>query len=115
MGMPTLISLTDCPGLIDLMLTGDERGPSFTIRCVQCAVGRVEGHATFEAVSPDFGLLVCYPGWYAGEHGAPAHVVIVGDTHTCLQWLPVEQADKLLIISRLRISVIDRMLCRVSV
>jgi hypothetical protein len=77
--MPTPIPLSDCPGLIDLMLTGEELGPSFTLNDVQCAVERVKDHVAFEAVTPDFGLSVIYPGWYAGEHDAPAQIVIVGD------------------------------------
>lgn len=91
--MATPISLTDCPGLIDLMLTCDERGQSFTLNGVRCDVVLVEGHACFEAMAPDFGLLVIYPGWYAGEHGAPAQIVIVGDIQDCLQWLAIDPAD----------------------
>jgi hypothetical protein len=110
----TPIALADCPGLIHLMLTGDEDGPSFTLNGVQCVVERVESHATFEAVGPDFGLSVIYPGWYSGEHGAPAHIIIVGDAHTCLQWLPIERADKLALIARLPLGAIDQTLCRVA-
>jgi len=51
--MTTPIPLSDCPGLIDLMLTGEELGPSFDLNGAQCTVGRIAGHATFKAVSPD--------------------------------------------------------------
>ena len=112
--MPTPIPLIGCPGLIDLMLTGDELGPSFMLNDVQCVVERVEGHACFEAVSPDFGLSVIYPGWYVGEHGAPAHIIIAGDAHICLRWLPVKRADKLALIAGLPLSAIDQMLCKVA-
>ena len=106
--MPTPISLTDCPGLIDLMLTGEELGPSFTLNGVQCDVVQVEGHACFEAVTPDFGLSVIYPGWYAGEHGPPAQIVIVGDIQDCLQWLPIDPADKRALIDRLPLDEINK-------
>jgi hypothetical protein len=112
--MPTPIALTDCLGLINLMLTADELGPSFTLDGVQCAVERVEGHVTFEAVSPDFGLSVIYPGWYAGEHGQPAHITTVGDPIACTRWLPFERTDKLALIAGLPLSAIDQTLCRVA-
>ena len=112
--MPTPISLTDCPGLIDLMLTGEELGPSFTLNGVQCDVAQVESHACFEAVTPDFGLSVIYPGWYAGEHGAPAHVIIAGDPIACTRWLPMGQKDRRAIIDRLPLSSIDRALCKTA-
>lgn len=113
--MHTPISLVDCPGLIDLMLTGDEHGESFTIDGVRCVVERVGDHASFEAITSDFGLSVVVPGWYAGEHGAPAHVAIVGEAHTCTGWLPLDSTDKLALIHRLPLSPIDRMLCRLSI
>jgi len=106
--MPTPISFTDCPGLIDLMLTGDEHGASFTLNGVQCDVVQVEGHACFEAVTSDFGLSVIYPGWYAGEHGAPTLIVIVGDIQDCLQWLPIDPADKRALIDRLPLDEINK-------
>jgi len=96
------------------MLTSHELGPSFTLNGVQCAVEQVEGHATFEAVSPDFGLSVTFPGWYAGEHRAPTHIIIAGDAHICLQWLPINRADKLALIASLPLSAIDQMLCKVA-
>ncbi len=111
--MPTPIPLSECPGLIDLMLTGEELGPSFTLNGVQCAVERVEDHACFEAVTPDFGLSVIYSGWYAGEHGAPAQVV-VRNPIACTQWLPMRRDDRLAIINRLPLSAIDQMLCRAA-
>ncbi len=113
--MPTSIPLTACPGLIDLMLTGEELGPNFTFNGVRCAVERIEEHAAFEAVTPDFGLSVIYPDWYVGEHGAPAQIVIVGDAHTCLQWLPIERPDKLALIARLPLSAIDQIICTLGV
>lgn len=113
--MSTPIPLNDCPGLIDLMLTGEELGPSFTLNGVPCAVERVEGHACFEAITPDFGLSVIYPGWYAGEHGAPAPVVIVGDIQDCLQWLPINPADKRALINRLPLNQIDKTIFKLAV
>lgn len=113
--MPTPISLTDCLGFIDLMLTADELGPSFTLNSVQCGVERVEGHACFEAVTPDFGLSVIYPGWYAGEHGAPAQIVIVGDIQDCLQWLPIDPADKRALIDRLPLDEINKTMFTLAV
>jgi len=112
--MFTAIMLTDCPGLIDLMLTDNEHGMSFVSDGVECVVERVEGHGVFEAVTPDFGLSVIHPGWYAGEHGAPAYVAIVGDAHACIGWLPLRQADKLVLIRHLPLSPVDQMLCRLS-
>ncbi len=97
--MPTPIPFTDCLGLLDLMLTGDERGPSFTIRDVQCSVAEVRRDAYLETVTPDFGLSVIYPGWYAGEHDAPAQIVIVGDIQGCLQWLPIDPSNKRVLIN----------------
>ncbi|WP_221191380.1 hypothetical protein, partial [Sphingomonas sp. BK580] len=105
----------DCPGLIDLMLTSDEHGESFTIDGVRCVVERVEGYATFKAVTPDFGLAVVVPGWNAGEHGAPAYVAIVGEAHACTGWLPLHSTDKLALIQHLPLSPVNRMLCRLSI
>lgn len=113
--MITAISLTDCPGLIDLMLTGDEHGANFDIDGVQCMVKRVGDHASFEAITSDFGLSVVVPGWYAGEHGAPAHIAIVGEAHTCTGWLPLDSTDKLALIRHLPLSPVSRMLCRLSI
>lgn len=112
--MFTAIMLTECPGLIDLMLTGNEHGMSFVSDGVECVVERVEGHGVFEAVTPDFGLSVIHPGWYAGEHGAPVYVAIVGDAHACIGWLPLRRADKLTLIQHLPLSPVDQMLCRLS-
>jgi hypothetical protein len=47
--MPEPIPLTDCPGLNDLTLTGDERGRSFTLNGVRRDVVLVEGHACFHS------------------------------------------------------------------
>jgi len=113
--MPTPISLTDCPSLINLMLTGDQLGASFTLKGVRCDVVQVEGHACIEAVTPDFGLSVIYPGWYAGEHGAPARVVIVGDIQNCLQWLPIDPVDKRALINRLPLDQIDKTMFTLAV
>jgi len=97
------------------MLTGDEHGASFDINGVECVVERVGDHATFEAISCDFGLSVVVPGWYVGEHGAPAYVAIVGEAHTCTGWLPLDFTDKLSLIQQLPLSPVDRMLCRLSI
>lgn len=54
--MPTPIPLTDCPGLIDLMLAGDEHEASFTLNGVRVSVERIGDAAYLEAVTPDFGI-----------------------------------------------------------
>ena len=97
------------------MLTGDEHEASFTIDGVQCVVERIGDHASFEAITSDFGLSVVVPGLYAGKHGAPAHVVIVGEAHTCTGWLPLDSIDKLALIQHLPLSSVDQMLCRLSI
>ena len=111
--MPTPIPLAECLGLIDLMLTGDEQ--SFDINGVRCSVENFEGHAYFEAATADFGLMVIIPHWYAGEHGQPAYIIIVGDHHACLQWLPIDRNDKCALIERLPLSIVDEALCRLAV
>ncbi|WP_162234221.1 hypothetical protein, partial [Novosphingobium sp. Leaf2] len=115
-GMLAPIRLTNCPGLIDLMLTAEEHSePSFVLNGVQCAVSQIGGgHALLEAVTSDFGLMVVYPGWYTGDHGEPAHIAIVGEAHACMRWLPIEQSDKHRIILHLHISETDKMLCHLS-
>lgn len=112
--MLTPIPLTDCPGLIDLMLTRDEHRASFGLNGVGVSVERIGDAAYLEAACANFGFLAVYPGWYAGEHGAPAHVVIVGDPIACTQWLPMQRNDRLAIINRLPLSPIERMLCRAA-
>lgn len=112
--MPEPIPLSDCPGLIDLMLTGDEVDPSFTLNGVGVSVERVGNAAYLEAACSEFGFVVVYPGWYAGEHGAPAQVVVDGDPIACIQWLPMKRDDRLAIINRLPLSAIDQMLCRMA-
>lgn len=112
--MFTAVVPANCPGLIDLMLTGDEHDMSFAIDGVECMVARVEGHGVFEAVTPDFRLSVIHPSWYAGDHGAPVYVAIVGDAHACIGWLPLSRADKLTLIQHLPLGPVDQMLCRLS-
>lgn len=97
------------------MLIGEEHGASFDINGVQCMVKRVGDHASFEAVTSDFGLSVVVPGWYSGEHGAAAHVAIVGEAHICTGWLPLDGADKLALIRHLPIDGVDWMLSRLSI
>lgn len=113
--MPTPIPLVDYPGLIDLMLTGEEHSSTYLLDGVPCSVKRVRGHAMLEAISPDFGMIVVFPGWYAGEHGAPAHIVVVGEVHTCLQWLPLDRSEKQALIGVLPLSAINRTICRMAV
>lgn len=112
--MLTPIPLTDCPGLIDLMLTGDEHRTSFGLNGVGVSVERIGDAAYLEAACADFGFLAVYPGWYVGEHGLPAHVVIVGDPIACTQWLPMGQDDRLAIINRLPLDPINQTLCRLA-
>ena len=112
--MPTPIPLEDCPGLIDLMLTGDEHRASFGLKGVGVSVERIGDAAYLEAACPEFGFLAIYPGWYAGEHGLPAHVIIAGDPIACTRWLPMQRNDRLAIINRLPLSSIDRALCKTA-
>lgn len=107
------IPLNECLGLIDLILTGDEH--SFDINGVGCSVERIEGHACFEAATADFGFMVIIPHWYAGEHGSPAYIIIVGDHPACLRWLPIDRNDKCALIERLPLNAIDETLCRLAV
>lgn len=113
--MLTPIPLSDCPGLIGLMLTADERGASFTLNGAQCVVTRIGNAVHLEAITSDFILSVVVPGWYTGEHGAPAYVAVVGEAHTCTGWLPLDSTDKLALIQRLPLSPVDRILCRLSI
>lgn len=113
--MPTPISLSDCPGLIDLMLIGDEHEASFGLNGVGVSIERIGDTAYLEAACTDFGLSVVVPGWYAGEYGAPAHVAIVGEAHICMGWLTLDSTDKLTLIQQLPLSAVDRMLCRLSI
>ncbi len=106
--------LADCPGLIDLMLTGDEHRTSFGLNGVGVSVERIEDAAYLEAACPDFGFLAVYPGWYAGEHGSPVYVVMVGDPIACTQWLPMRHEDRLALIDRLPLDPIWKTLCRVA-
>jgi hypothetical protein len=98
------------------MLTAEEQsGPSFVLNGVACTVSQIDGwHALLEAVTSDFGLMLVYPGWYAGEHGEPVYIVTVGEHHQCMAWLPIEQSDKHRIIPHLPISATDKMLCLLS-
>jgi hypothetical protein len=112
--MLTPIPLTDCPGLIHLMLTGDEHRPSFGFKGIGVSVERIGDAAFLEAACADFGFLAVYPGWYAGEHGAPAHVVIVGDPIACTRWLPMKRNDRLALIGHLPLDPIDITLCRLA-
>jgi|GEM_PF-6386347 len=111
--MPTPIPLAECLSLIDLMLTGDEQ--SFDINGVRCSVENFEGHACFEAATADFGLMMIIPHWYAGEHGSPAYIIIVGDYPACLQWLPIDRNDKCALIERLPLSIVDETLCKLAI
>lgn len=112
--MPTPIPLEDCPGLIDLMLTADEHRASFGLKGVGVSIERIGDAAYLEAACPEFRFVVVYPGWYAGEHGAPAHVIIAGDPIACTRWLPMGQKDRRAIIDRLPLSSIDRALCKTA-
>ena len=113
--MPTPINLFDCPGLIDLMLHGDERGPRFMLNGAQCTVEPIDGHACFQAATADFGLVVIYPGWYTGQHGVATYMIVVGEEHLCLQWLPIDPANKLALARRLPLKPTDRMIARLSI
>lgn len=114
-GMTTPISLADCPGLIDLMLTADERGPHFTLSGQPCSVRRVDDIAVLEVLNGDFGFGLIVPGWDAGEHGHPAYIVVAGEAHLCMQWLPIDRAEKKVIIAQLPLSPSDRLLCNLSI
>lgn len=110
--MLTPIPLADCPGLIALMVTGDEHRTSFGLNGVGVSVEQIANAAYLEAACSDFRFVAVYPGWYAAQHGAPAHVVLFGDPIACTRWLPMQRNDRLAIINRLPLSAIDRMLCR---
>jgi 8-oxo-dGTP pyrophosphatase MutT (NUDIX family) len=98
------------------MLDVEQCGPSAVLNGVSCTISRIDDrHALLEAVSPDFGFAAFFPGWYGDHSAAPVHVLTVGEHHECMGWLPIEQADKLYIIPRLRISATNKMLCRLSV
>lgn len=115
-GMPTSVPFTECLGLLDLMLTGEEHGPIFDLKGVSCSIQPIEGcHGCFEAATSGFGLMVVYPGWYVGGHGLQVRILIVGDTQACLQWLPIAIYEKLAIIERLPLDEIEKTLCRLAV
>lgn len=113
--MPTLIPFAECLGLLDLTLTGDEWGPSFNIKGVACSVEQIRGDAYLEAATPDFGLMVMFPGWYVGGHGLEVRVLIVGDIQACLKWLPIDAAEKRALIDRLPLDQIDKTLFTLAV
>lgn len=112
--MLTPIPLADCSGLIDLMLTGDEHRASFGLNGVGVSVERIGDAAYLEAACADFGFLAVYPGWYSGEHGAPAHVLIIGDPIACTRWLPMKRDERLAIINCLPLDPIYLTLCRLA-
>lgn len=97
------------------MLTGDEHSSTYRLDVVPCPVKRVRGHAILETISPGFGMVVVFPGWHAGEHGAPAHIVFTGEAHTCLQWLPLDRSEKHALIGPLPLSTMKRTICRLAV
>jgi len=113
--MTTSIPFTECLGLLDLMLTGDEHGPSFDIRGVACSVEQIRGDAYLDAATSDFGLMAMFPGWYVGGHGLEVRILIVGDLIACLQWLPIDRSEKRALINRLPIDEIDKTLFTVAV
>src|SRR5688500_12371292 len=97
--------LDDYHGLLDLMLNEGDRGRAFDLKGVPCRIDELDGDAMFEAVTPDFGMILIFPGWYAGEAlSPPLHIVIAGDHQACFEWLPIDPADKRAIIARLPIS-----------
>lgn len=111
----TSIRLNDCLGLMDLMLLSEDYGPRFTFNGAQCSVEKIDGHACFEAVAPNFGITVVYPGWYIRVHTEPAYIIIVGETHECIGWLTMPAFDKHTLIDHLSLSVTDETLCRLAV
>ena len=113
--MPTPIPFTECPGLLDLMLTGDEHGPNFDIKGVACSVEQIRGDAYLEAATPDFGLIVMFPGWYVGGHGLEVRILIVGDHITCLNWLPMNAGEKRALIERLPLDRIYKTMAALAV
>lgn len=114
--MTDWIALTEFHGLLGLLLTGDEHGPSFDLNGVKCAVADIAGRdARFEAVCSDFGFAAVLPGWYGDYSTTPIHIIIVGDVRACLQWLPISRDDKCALIDRLPFDEIDKTMCRLSV
>lgn len=109
-------ALTEFYGLLDLMLTGDERGPSLVLDDAQCTVGAILGrHGSFEAVSEAFAPMLVFSGWYAGEHGGPVHILIARDVRACMDWLPITRADKCALIERLPLDECDKTLLTLAV
>jgi len=113
--MATPIPLADCLSLIHLLLTADELGPIFNLKGVQCSIKNIDGNACFDARAADFDLMLIVPGWHAGAYGRPAYIIIVGETHKCLQWLPIARADKYALVARLPLSATDQALCRLVI
>jgi hypothetical protein len=114
--MTDWIALTEFHGLLDLMLGGEQNGPTFTLDGVRCSFGPILGrHACFEAVSPDFGLMVICAGWYGDYSTTPIHLLIVGDHIACMQWLPMKRTDKCAIIEHLPVDEHDKTILRLAV
>lgn len=97
--------------LMDLFLDAELGLQHFEIKGVPCEVVWQGDHAYLMAATPDFEVAVIYPGWCAGEHSTPPIIVIDGEAHSCMQWLPISRADKHSIIANLPISPVDQMLC----
>lgn len=114
--MTNWTALTEFHGLLDLMLTGEEHGPSFDLKGVQCSFGPIfERHACFEAATSDFGLMVICAGWYGDYSTTPIHLLIVGDHIACMQWLPMKRADKCAIIEHLPVNDHEKTLLALAV
>ena len=66
----------------------------------------------------------CHPGlrlhgdisrWYVGGHGLKVRVLIVGDHMACLNWLPMDAAEKRALIKRLPLDRIDKTMATLAV
>lgn len=114
--MTDWIALDETYGLLGLLLTGDEHGPSLGLNGVECVVGDIDGRRSrFEAVCADFSLVAVMPDWYGDYTTLPIHILIIGDVRACLQWLPISRGNKCALIDRLPLDEIDSTMCRLSV
>lgn len=109
--------LSDYFGLLDLMLHECNRGRKFDLAGVPCEIEELDGrHALITASTSMFGIVVFFPGWYAGEVIDPLIAIgIAGDHQACFDWLPISVEDKRSIIARLPIGKHRRTLLTLSV
>ncbi|KQU56599.1 hypothetical protein ASG67_17645 [Sphingomonas sp. Leaf339] len=109
-------ALPEFYGLLELMLDAEQRGPHFILNGAQCGVSQIdERQALLEAAGQNFAFAAFFPGWHGDYSTTPVHILTVGEHHTFMVWLPIARCDKLRIISCLRVSAMDKVLCRLSI